>query len=229
MILRADSRQIIPNYRRASAAIAVLMLAGCQYLPPIVIPTPEPSTAPSSAPTPAPSPSPTPEPTPSPSPVETPTPAPSVTPSPASSPVPGACSANGLGIVRIGIGSGGGEWRKRHWHATYRFGTAQGQTGKPCDGSHLGCNDPRYDGQGQCEPCGGPPVVCEDPRGAAWIATGGLELVSVEGGEGPYGYLATTKGKGTLTACPPPPPYRARWSGEPVRLWGKACTSVDVK
>lgn len=210
--------------------LAALLVAGCKYLPPIVLPTPKPSPTPTSTPTPAPTPTPTPEPSPSPSPVVTPTPAPtappSVPPSPPSSPAPGACSANGLGIVRIGIGAGGGEGQKKHWHSTFRFGTAAGQNGKPCDGSHPGCGHEQPGSQ--CEPCGGLPVVCEDPRGSAWTASGGLQIIAIEGGVEPYGYAVTTKGAGTLKTCPPPNPT-ARWSGEPVKVYGTACTTVTVK
>lgn len=125
-------------------------------------------------------------------------------------------------MVRVGIGSGGGEGQKRRWHCTYRFGTGAGQNGKPCDGAHLACDDPNYHGQGQCEPCHG--NVCEPTNGCEWTASGGLQLMAVEDS----GYAAVTKGAGKLTACPVRP-VKARYTGENVPIHGTACSSVTVQ
>lgn len=149
-----------------------------------------------------------------------PGPGPVPSPSPAPSPSTGACT---LPIARFGIGFFGTQGAKTNYQGTYRFGTGNG---KPCDGSHLACDDPRYTGVGQCEPCGG--AVCEDPRGAEWSAGGGAELVSVSGGEAPYGYHATVKGDtGWVKACPPPNPH-ARQGGTPLAVTGTGCSSVRI-
>lgn len=155
------------------------------------------------------------DPTPAPSPCVTPTPPPSGG---------GSCSKGGLGVVKVGIGTlGCNDGMKCHFHATYRFGTGAGQNGKPCDGGHPPCGQEAPGSQ--CEPCGG--AVCEDARGVEWRASGGLQILFVEEGSDGYGFKVTTKGSGTLTACPPASP-RGRSTGEAVVVHGNACTSVKV-
>ncbi len=185
--------------------------------PPPASPSPvvsvEPSPCPAASPCPV-CPTPTPEPTAPP----TPAPTPSAAPTPAPAPTPDARLSCNVPLVRVGIGESGGE---KDRSCTFRFGEGNG---KPCDGAHLACNDPRYNGQGQCEPCGG--AVCEDPRGCVWTASDGLILLSP--GEGEPSFGARVKGSGKLKACPPPDPV-SRHDGKPLRVNGNACTTVVIR
>lgn len=150
------------------------------------------------------------------------TPAPSPAPQP--SPVPGQPGARCvLPIARLALGDFGVNGDRHNYQATYRFGNGNG---KPCDGSHLACDDPNYHGEGQCEPCGG--AVCEDPRGGDWSAGDGATVVSVSEGEEPYGYHATVRGPSGswVKLCVPPSP-RSRQGGVPLTVT-KQCESVRI-
>lgn len=218
---------------------ACLLVAGCKTVlthddlcrlyPPACAPSPAPSATPSpeATPTPAPSATPAPAPTPQPTPVPTPRPSPSATPEPPGGgdlpsrlPLGHGCT---LPIARLGLGDAGTQGEKHNYQFTFRFGPGNG---KPCDGSHLACNDPNYHGVGQCEPCDG--SVCEDPRGGAVTAGGGtVTLNSVENGIPPYGYAAQVKGHGGwIKVCVPPSPY-SRDGSVPLKVT-QQCESVKV-